>query len=326
MIRVMFFLAAASVALMLSALVQGDYPVSFADVTRFFMRDPSLGVEVKMIVGDLRLPRALTAFAVGAALAVAGAITQSVLRNPLAEPGLLGINGGAAFAAMVAIVGFRDVRPGLLPILAFTGAMIMALAIHILALRRGNSSMRIILIGIGLSSLAGAGANLISAFGDVDRFQRAMVWLAGSVHGSDWADVAGILVWAVPAMGLAWLARRQLDAIGFSDDIVRSLGMPIDRVRALLMLLCALLSAAAVSVAGLVGFVGLIAPHLARRLVGRGHAELLPVAGLIGGLLVMAADLIGRVVIIPAELPAGIVTALVGAPVFGWMMWRRRYV
>ncbi|WP_268885224.1 iron ABC transporter permease [Agrobacterium vitis] len=194
-----------------------------------------------------------------------------------------------------------------------------------LAWRSGTSSLRIILIGIGLSALASAGTTFLSAFGDIGDVQRALVWLAGSVYDANMVKVRLLALWLIVPIALTLLAARELDLIRFGDNSARSLGQPVDRIRGLMILLVTVLSGAAIAVSGLIGFVGLVAPHIARRLAGVSHARILPVAALVGACLVVAADLIGRVILAPAQLPAGIVTGLVGAPFFGYILWRRRH-
>lgn len=326
MSRAHLLLAAAAAALFGLALVQGDQPLSLAQVAGALAGRDNVGPAATMIVRDVRLPRALLALLVGAGLGIAGAIAQTVMRNPLAEPGLLGINGGAALSAMILIVGFETTDPHLIPWSAFVGALAMALAIYGLSWRNGASSIRIILIGLGLSALAGAAIGFVSAFGDVSAVQRAQVWLAGSIYDARWEKVQVLAAWFAVPMALALLASRDLDLAGFGEHSARGLGQRIHLVVGLAILLCSLISAAAVAAAGLIGFVGLIAPHVARRLVGHRHHRLLPAAALAGGILVLAADLIGRTVIAPAQLPAGLVTTLIGAPFFAFLLWRRRHV
>lgn len=325
MIRPVLLLCLAIAVLFAASLLYGDYAISLRDLRRLFGGDGSVASEVEMIVFDMRLPRAVLALLVGAALAVAGAITQAVMRNPLAEPGLLGINSGAALAAMIIIVGMKPAPDHLVPAASFAGAAAMTLAIYLLAWRRGTSSLRLILIGVGLSSLGGSATAFLSAFGDIRDVQRAMVWLAGSIYDASWSKIETLLVWALPPFILVWAAARELDTISFGDETARALGQSVDRVRLLMIVACTLLSGAAVAASGLIGFVGLLAPHLARRIVGRGHVQLIPTAALLGGVLVMAADLAGRTIIAPAQLPAGILTALLGAPFFAFLMWERRH-
>ncbi|MGU3495309.1 FecCD family ABC transporter permease [Xanthobacteraceae bacterium A53D] len=313
------------VALALLSLSHGDYPVPWPELGDVLAGRPGASPQARMAVLDLRLPRLLLALLVGAALAVAGAIVQAVMRNPLAEPGILGINAGAGLAAMLLLVAFAGVSPGWLPLAGFAGAALMAALIYALSWRNGASSLRIILIGIGLGSVAGAGATLLTAFGDIRDVQRAMIWLAGSVHHADWRSVEILALWIALPLALTLAATGELDVIRFGDGPARSLGQRVQLARALLIVLCTLLSGAAVAIAGLIGFIGLIAPHMARRLVGPSHGRLLPVTALIGAVLLAAADLLGRTVIAPAQIPAGVVTAMIGAPVFAYLLWGRRH-
>lgn len=278
-----------------------------------------------LIVREVRLPRALLGLLVGMALAVAGTISQTVMRNPLADPGILGINSGAALAALMLVVLFERTAPHLVSLAAFAGAFAMAIAIYVLSWRGRDSSIRIILIGIGLSALAGAASGFISAFGDITAVQQATVWLAGSLYNASWNAIGALAVWLSLPLLLTMAAGRELDLMQFSELSSRGLGQRVQLMRALLILLCTLLSGAAVAAAGLIGFIGLIAPHAARRLVGHRHVLVVPVAGLIGSALVLTADLAGRTIIAPAQLPAGLLTALLGAPFFALLLWNRRH-
>ncbi|WBU53937.1 iron ABC transporter permease [Paracoccus sp. SCSIO 75233] len=310
-------------AIFLLALMLGNQPVPLTDVLAA-LRGEALPAP-QMIVTGLRLPRAVMATLVGAALGTAGAVCQAVMRNPLAEPGLLGINAGAALAAVLVIVQIRALPESLLPWLTFAGALGMAVAIYLLSWRDGASSMRIILIGVGLSAMAGAAASFISTFGDAAAVQRAMIWLAGSLQDSRWERVQMLAIWALPGLLAAWLLARELDLIAFGDTVAQGLGQRVDTVRGLAVLICALLSGAAVAAAGLIAFVGLAAPHIARRLVGHPHRRLIPASALIGALLVLSADLAARRIMPPIQLPVGLFTALLGAPFFGYLLWRRRH-
>ena len=302
----------------------GDYAIGWNDLTLVLVGDADASPQASLVIWTVRMPRLLVALLVGLALGAAGAISQAVLRNPLADPGLLGINSGASLATMIVLVGLDGVPATLLPLAGFAGAALMAAAIFALSWRGGTSSIRILLIGIGLSSVAGGATTFLSAFGDVKDVQRAMIWMTGSVYDSNWTKVVTLLAWTTAPLALTWLGAHHLDAIGLGDGTARSLGQRVNLTRSLLVLLCTILSGAAVAAAGLIGFVGLVAPHLGRRLVGPMHRRLVPVTALIGGALVMAADLAGRVVIAPAQLPAGLTIALLGAPFFAWLMWERR--
>lgn len=313
------------IGLIIASLALGDvavpWSVLFSTLTDPVKTDP----QYVTIVYELRLPRLLLALLVGMALAVAGTISQCIMRNPLAEPGILGMNSGAALAAMIVIVALDNPPVTLLPWAGFLGALIMATAVYILSWRSGTSSLRIILIGIGLGSLAGAATTFLTAFGEIGDVQRAMIWLAGSVYEANHTKVQILALWLIIPLCLAWLFSRDLDVIRFGDYAAQSLGQKVDLIRAFMILLCTLITGAAVASAGLIGFVGLMAPHIARRLVGPYHGRIFPVAAMIGAVLVSSGDLAGRLIIAPAQIPAGIVTALIGAPFFAYLLWRQRH-
>ena len=327
MIRIMGALTLLLTCLMTASLAYGDVSLSWLDLYHVLSGSDRAVLQSQIIVWDLRLPRILLALLVGVALATAGTISLALMRNPLAEPGVLGINSGAAAAAMAVIVLVNDPPVALLQVAGFLGASCMALAVFALSWRSGSgtSSLRIILIGIGLSALASAGTTFLSAFGDIGDVQRAMIWLAGSVYDANMGKVRMLALWLIIPVAFSFLAARELDLIRFGNDTARSLGQPVERMRGLLILLVTVLSGAAIAVSGLIGFVGLVAPHIAYRLAGTSHARILPVAALVGACLLVGSDLIGRIILPPAQLPAGIVTGLIGAPFFAYLLWRRRH-
>ncbi|TAA56738.1 iron ABC transporter permease [Shinella sp. JR1-6] len=326
MMRLATLLAVLLAGLVAASLAFGDISLSWRELMETIAGSADATPQNGMIVFDLRLPRILLALLVGAALATAGTIALAIMRNPLAEPGVLGINSGAAAAVMGVIVLMQEPPVALLPLAGFLGAAIMAAAVYLLSWQRGTSSLRIILIGIGLGSLASAATTFLSAFGEIGDVQRAMIWLAGSVYEADMVKVRLLFFWLLVPLALAWMSAGELDLIRFGDNSARSLGQRVDLVRGLMIVLCTLLSGAAVAAAGLIGFVGLVAPHIASRLAGPSHARILPIAALSGAILVVASDLLGRLVIAPAQLPAGIVTGLIGAPFFAYLLWGRRHV
>ncbi|MEM9128003.1 MAG: iron ABC transporter permease [Pseudomonadota bacterium] len=306
------------------ALCLGDQSLSLSELRTAFFSPGAGPAYIDTIVWTLRLPRAVMAVLVGAALGVAGTVSQSVLRNPLAEPGILGINAGAALMAVLVIVHWQGVSDALLPWLTFSGACAMSGAIYALSWRQGTTSLRIILVGIGLSACAGAGASFVSTFGDITSVQRAMVWLAGSLQDSRWTKIEVLGLWLILPVTLVWMSSRQLNLITFGDPVAQALGQRVNLVRGLMILATAAISGAAVAAAGLVAFVGLAAPHIARRLVHNRHEVLIPAAALCGAILVVAADIIARRMMPPAQLPVGLMTGLLGAPFFGWLLWKKR--
>jgi iron complex transport system permease protein len=302
----------------------GEYPISPPDVVRTVLGLQTANPDHAFIVNSLRLPRAALAALVGAALALSGAIMQGLTRNPLASPELTGVTAGASLAAVTLIVLFPSARAGVLPVAALAGALSVAGLIYALAWRQGNSPIRLILVGVGLTSVLGALITVMVTFGDINDVQRALVWLSGSVYGAGWGDVRALLPWLLVFAPGSLLLARHLDALHLGEDVARGLGSRVELQRGLLLVTSAALAAATVTVAGAVGFVGLMAPHIARKLVGPSHAGLLPTAALAGALIVTLADLTGRALLAPIEIPCGVVTAAIGAPFFMYLLYRGR--
>lgn len=303
----------------------GEYPIPPLDVIRTVLHIQTENFEdYNFIVNTLRLPRMLVAALVGLALGVSGAILQGLTRNPLAAPGILGINAGAGFVAVTLIVLFPSVAAGILPIAAFAGAFFVALLIYLLAWRGGDSPIRLILVGIGLGAVTSALTTLMITFGDVNNVQRALIWLTGSVYGRSWDELWALLPWIVLFVPLTFLLARDLNALNLGEDVARGLGSRVEIRRGVLLLSSVALAGATVAAAGTIGFVGLMSPHIARRLVGPDHTGLLPTAGVIGALVVVCADLVGRTIFAPIELPCGLITAAIGAPFFIYLLWRQR--
>lgn len=273
---------------------------------------------------DARLPRVLAAVLAGAALAVAGTTVQAVCRNPLAEPGILGITGGAGVGAVLVLTLVPSAGIWALSGAAGAGALLTFSVVYGLSWRGGLSSDRLVLVGIGVSSGAMAVITFIIVLTDPWNSALALTWLSGSTYGRTLPQLVPVLVALLVLTPLAVMLRRDLDLMSLDDDTPRVLGVRLERTRMAALAASALLTATAVSAIGVVGFVGLVAPHLARALVGARHARVLPVAVLLGALLVSVADTIGRSVIAPAQIPAGLVTALIGAPYFVWLLWRGR--
>jgi len=263
---------------------------------------------------------------VGAALALSGAILQGLTRNPLAAPEILGINAGAGLAAVTLIVALPSAPAALVPPAAFAGAVAVAGALYLVAWRGGSSPVRLVLIGVGIGAVATALTTIMITYGEIEQVSQALVWLTGSVYGRSWEELWTLLPWLVAFGALALLRARHLNALSLGDEVAAGLGVGVERERGVLLLCSVALAAAAVATAGTVGFVGLMAPHIARRLVGPSHGGLLPAAAATGGTLVVVADLAGRVAFAPLEIPCGIVTSAVGAPFFIYLLYRSRDV
>lgn len=320
--KVLLGLLLATIVAMILSIGQGEYPVPPLDVVRTIFGLPTDNADYGFIVNTLRLPRTLVAWGVGLALAISGTLTQGITRNPLASPDIIGINAGAALAAVSLIVVFPSVPISLLPVAAFGGALGVAILIYLIAWNGGSSPVRLILVGIGFSLIAGAFTEVMITFGNIYDVSQALVWLAGSVYGRSWEQFFAFIPWLVVFGLLSLLLSRELNALQLGDDIAISLGSRLEWQRGWLLLCSVALAGSAVATAGSIGFVGLMAPHMARQMVGPAHEGLLPVAALTGGLVVVGADLIGRLLFAPIELPCGIVTAVIGAPYFLYLLIR----
>lgn len=279
------------------------------------------------VVRSLRLPRSLTALLVGMGFGSAGAVLQGLTRNPLAAPGIIGINAGASLAVVVSLILLPVLPVGGLPLMAFGGSLLMSAAIYVLAWDRNDSSpVRLILVGIGLSLAAGALTSLLLTIGGINQVSQALIWLVGSVYGRNSNHILAFLPWLVVFLPLALALARELDILSLSEPVAKGLGLKVQRVRTLLLITGAALAGASVATAGTIGFVGLIAPHLARRLVGHSHVEVIPTAALTGGLLVLLADSLSRVLFPSVEMPCGIMTVVLGVPYFLYLLARTESV
>jgi iron complex transport system permease protein len=299
----------------------GEFAISPPDVVRALL---GLGeVRHEFVVTELRLPRALVAFAVGTALATSGAILQGLTRNPLAAPEIVGVTAGANVAAVIVIVALPDTPIAFLPAAAFAGALAATALVYALAWRRGSSPVRVVLIGVGLTAVGYAIVNaVVSSVDEVIHASQLVVFTAGSVFGKGWKELATLGPLLLVLLPLAFAASRTLDALRFGDGVAGSLGARVERDRLALLALAAALAAAAVGTAGPVSFVGLMAPHIARRLVGAAHAAVIPVAAVAGGTIVIVADALARTLFAPVDIPVGVMTAVVGAPYFVYLLYR----
>ncbi len=314
----------ATLAVMIVNIGVGEYPIPVRDVVRTLLGLSTGSEDYRFIVITLRLPRMLVAALVGVALGVSGTILQGLTRNPLADPGILGMSAGAGLVAVGLIVVVKTVPAGVLPVATFSGAALIAGLIYLLAWRGGDSPLRLILVGIGLSAVCGALTTLAITFGNIYDVQRALIWLSGSVYGRSWNEFWPLLGWVGVGVPLALLLAGDLNALNLGDEVARGLGLSVALRRGLLLLIAVALAAATVAAAGTIGFIGLMVPHLGRRLVGPDHRGLLPTAGLLGALIVVAADLVGRTLFAPIELPCGLIIALIGAPFFLSLLWHQR--
>ncbi|MBW4537474.1 MAG: iron ABC transporter permease [Pleurocapsa minor HA4230-MV1] len=321
---ILIILTLVTIVAMVISVSYGEYPISTLDVVKTLLGLPTSNRDYAFVINTLRLPRTIVAFLVGVGLAIAGTITQSITRNPLAAPEIIGINAGATLAAVSLLVLLPNAPVSLLPFAAFGGALTVALLIYLLAWQGGSSPIRLILIGIGFDLIVVALTDIMITFGEIDTVSQALVWLAGSVYGRTWSQVMALIPWIIIFGLMALLLTRELNTLNLGDEVARGLGSQVEWQRGLLLLTSVALAGASIATAGAVGFVGLMSPHLGRQLVGASHEGLLPVSAMIGGMLVVIADLLGRVLFAPLELPCGIITAAIGAPYFVYLLIQTR--
>lgn len=304
------------------SLMTGSYPLSGAQVWHTLMGAPPSGT-AQTVVWEFRFPRTLVAFVVGGLMALSGATLQYVTRNPLADPSLVGVSQGAALVVVSVTVLLPDVNSYWRPVLAFGGALLVAALIQaIAASRRGGETLRFILTGIGVAALISSFTSAMLTYGDVDRAMSALGWLAGSIHTAGWDEVRWLSLTALVLIPVLFAAARPLSALRFGEDVATGLGVRIRFARATLITLAVALAATSVAAVGPLGFVGLVAPHLARRLAHSGVGFHLLLTALTGALMVGLADLIGRAAFAPLQIPAGLVTAIIGVPVFVLLILR----
>lgn len=282
-----------------------------------------------LILFDFRLPRIIISIMVGAGLALSGCIIQGISKNALADPGLLGINAGAGLMVILYVMFFGAksfMSVFTLPFLALAGAGVTAVVIYTLAYKKdeGIAPMRLILTGVAIQAGISAFTTLLVVKLDETQFNFVATWQAGSIWGSNWRFVLALLPWLLLLIPYVMYKARVLDVLNMGDDVAYSLGASVERERRWLLASSVALAASCVAVSGSISFVGLIAPHLARRLVGPKHVILLPVCALTGAVLVSAADTIARVIVQPSEIPTGIMVAIIGAPYFLYLLANSR--
>ncbi len=275
------------------------------------------------IFWELRLPRTLLAGLTGAGLAVSGAILQGVMRNPLASPGVIGVSAGGGLAGILILLLLPQWSRLLVPA-AFLGALATAVLVYIAAWQRGADPLRLILAGVAVASLCGAGGSLLLLL-HAEQAAGVLEFTIGSFTSRGWHELRQVQYYLLIGLLIAFTRGRQLNVLSLGDDLAIGLGMRVEATRFLLLSIAAVLAGAAVSAAGLLGFVGLIAPHLIRLIMGTDFRQVLPGAALCGALLTILCDTVGRSVIAPAELPAGILLALLGPPFFLYLLRRRRH-
>ena len=314
------------ITIILISLNMGSFAIEPLDVFKTLIGQGQRNQEIAIF--KLRLPRIVIAILVGSALATAGTILQGVTKNDLADSGILGINSGAALFVVVYMYlmngnvydGVSNLTIFTMPIVALCGALFGAFLIYILAFKNGISSQRLLLIGIGINIAFTSVLTIFQLKFTTQEFNRVMAWTSGSIWGSNWKYVIAILPFIILFIALSIYKARYLDALNLGDEISTGLGINVEKERRKLIVYAVILSGVATSVAGSISFLGLVAPHIGRKLVGPKHKKLIPVSALIGTLIILSADTISRNLLAPIEIPVGIVISIIGVPYFIYLM------
>ncbi|MDC3411943.1 iron ABC transporter permease [Aquibacillus sp. 3ASR75-11] len=315
--KIIFFTIGILLLLLLSILASlriGTASIDFETIfLSFFSSEETKDM---LIIQNLRVPRTLIAVIIGASLAIAGAIMQAITLNPLASPQIFGVNAGASLVVVISTVLLPSISPSSLVYFAFIGSVLGGSIVYYMASTGGGTSpIKLALAGITVHLFLSAIIEGIVLFNE-DSTESVLFWLAGAIDATSWADVKTIWPWATVGILLAILLARQLTILGMGDDTAQGLGQNVTAIRLCFSLLVVILAGASVAVAGPIGFIGLIIPHIVRKLVGVDYRVIIPLSGLFGALLLVSADVLSRFIAFPAESPVGIVTAMLGAPYF----------
>ena len=332
-------LALALAVIVIAACSVGAFPIAAGDTARILLSGLGLasvdGIpsEQQAVLWSIRLPRVVLGVIVGGGLGAAGAAMQALFRNPLADPSLTGVSGGAALAATSVIVTGVLLAPGAagvlgvatLPLAAFAGGLAVSVVVYRLATRSGHTSIAALLLaGVAMNALAEAGIGLFTFIANDDQLRNLTFWRLGSVAGGTWPMIACVGPAVLIAVIVLTAQARAYDALALGEAEAAHLGVRVERLKALTLVFCALAAGSAVAVSGMVLFVGLVAPHLVRLACGPAHRVVVPGGMLVGAILVVGADMVARTIVAPAELPLGIFTALIGTPFFVALLLRQR--
>jgi len=315
---VMFLGLILLVAVLFISVIIGTANTSFSDLYNVFVGVQN--TESYRILYHIRIPRVLTTMFAGINLAIAGCILQGVLKNPLADPGIIGVSAGAGLAAMVVMIILPEYT-NMVPIVAFVGAMIATLILFALAWEDGIQPLKLILAGVAVSAFFAGGMTCLMVFFS-DKIQGTVNWMAGGFSGASWKHVTMILPYTIIGLVGVSISSKLLNALQLGDDVAKSLGTRVEATRFFLVTLAALLAASAVSVAGMLTFVGLIVPHMMRLVVGSDFNYLLPSSAIFGGILLIVADTVARTAFSPIEVPVGVFMSFIGAPFFLYLLKR----
>jgi iron complex transport system permease protein len=313
-----------------ASIMTGPVPLTAATVVKAIFTPDAVELRDQAIVWSVRLPRTLLAVLVGGALAFSGALLQGLFRNPLADPGIIGVSAGSSFAAITAIVLGEALFGAaamlyLLPVGAFFGGLIATICLYLIATRRGRTSIATMLLGgIAIAALMMAGTGVLIFMSNDQQLRELTFWSLGSLGGASWPKILATTPFIIVGLLLGFAFSGGFNALALGESEARHLGIPVQILKRTAIVAVALLTGTAVAVSGTIGFVGIVVPHLLRLFIGPDHRYLLPASLLLGAVLLVGADMVSRTIVSPAELPIGIVTAMLGAPFFLWILLRNR--
>ena len=317
-IIIILFFTGFTIFAMVASLTLGSVDISFSTIVHTLLGNVQTTDE--MVIWNIRFPRNIVGALVGANLAVSGAILQAVMKNPLADPGIVGVSSGAGLAGVIMLIFMPEASILLTPV-AFVGAMLSAAAVYALAWKNGIRPTRIILAGVAVSAFLGSGISALLVFYS-DKVQGALLWMVGGLSARSWPQVETLFPYTILGLVLALAGCKALTILSLGDETARGLGVPVERVRFSMTAVAALLAAGAVSVAGLIGFVGLVVPHIVRLIIGTDYKYVIPGSAILGAGVLVFCDTLGRVAFSPIEIPAGIIMAFLGAPFFLYLLMR----
>ncbi|WDV44936.1 iron ABC transporter permease [Clostridiaceae bacterium M8S5] len=273
---------------------------------------------LNVILMDVRVPRAIIAIIVGANLSISGALLQAVMRNPLADPGVTGVSAGASLSAIIILLLFPTLTY-LLPVVAFAGGAVACLMVYMLAWKNGIKPIRIILAGVAVNAILGGGTSLLSILHS-DKIQGVLMWVNGSLAAKSWKDVYMLLPYSIIGQLLSVFCIRSANILQLGDDTATNLGKNVNRDRVIISAIAVYLAGVSVSVVGIIGFVGLVVPHISRLIIGSDYKYMLPLSILLGGSVLSIADTVARTIVAPIELPVGVIMAVLGGPFFLYLL------
>lgn len=324
----------ALVATTIGSVTVGPMNIGFWDsVQSLVFRSQDLAPHINLVVHEIRFPRTILCMLVGAILAVCGTVMQGLFRNPLAEPGIIGVSAGASLGAALAIVLFADISEqypqfmnfAAVPLFAFLGGALTTILVYKMGTSKMGTSVTIMLLaGVAISALSGAGIGYMNFVADDQMLRDLSLWSMGSLAGANWTSIILCLITLLILMLVFMRKAMALNALLLGEAEANHLGIPVQKLKRQLILLTAVGVGVTVSVSGMIGFIGLVIPHLGRMLSGPDHRTLIPISALMGALLLTFADMFSRIAVAPAELPVGIVTALIGAPFFIYLLFQQK--